>query len=44
MRAMSSESSVGFFRWAEMPKERVTDRVSRRQVWLNQTDSSFHRT
>ena len=29
---MPTESSVKFFRWADMPKERVTDQISRRLV------------
>jgi quercetin dioxygenase-like cupin family protein len=29
---MSEQSSVQFFRWTDMPKERVTDRISRRLV------------
>ncbi len=29
---MSPESSVKFFRWSDMPKERVTDQISRRLV------------
>jgi quercetin dioxygenase-like cupin family protein len=32
MRAMNPESSVSFFRWSDMPKERVTDQISRRLV------------
>jgi len=29
---MSEQSSVQFFRWTDMPKERVTDQISRRLV------------
>jgi quercetin dioxygenase-like cupin family protein len=29
---MSSEPAVSFFRWTDMPKERVTDQISRRLV------------
>jgi hypothetical protein len=29
---MNTESPVKFFRWSEMPKERVTDQISRRLV------------
>ena len=32
MRAMTPERSVKFFRWSDMPKERVTDQISRRLV------------
>ena len=31
-RAMTPEPSVKFFRWSDMPKERVTDQISRRLV------------
>ena len=29
---MPTESAVKFFRWSDMPKERVTDQISRRLV------------
>ena len=29
---MSDEKNVSFFRWSDMPKERVTDQISRRLV------------
>jgi quercetin dioxygenase-like cupin family protein len=29
---MNEQSSVQFFRWTDMPKERVTDQISRRLV------------
>ena len=29
---MTPQSSVKFFRWSDMPKERVTDQISRRLV------------
>ena len=29
---MTPESSVKFYRWSDMPKERVTDQISRRLV------------
>jgi quercetin dioxygenase-like cupin family protein len=29
---MKTESTVRFFRWSDMPKERVTDQISRRLV------------
>ena len=31
-RAMAPKQSVKFFRWSDMPKERVTDQISRRLV------------